>query len=59
MDDKSIEALEAEPWLKPFVEDGDADLEAARARYAEGQANVTSVRTRFVKGGVRTTSYQR
>jgi hypothetical protein len=59
MDARSIEALEREPWLRPYVEEHDTDLEPARVRYAEGQRNVTSVRTRFVKGGVRTTSFQR
>jgi hypothetical protein len=57
MRDTDEERLDEEPWLAPFTEPGDMDLDAARARYREGQRTVTRVRARLIAGGVRTTSY--
>jgi hypothetical protein len=54
------EVLEREPWLAPYVDEADVDLEAARARYREGQRTAERSippRTRLVRDGMRTTSY--
>jgi hypothetical protein len=56
--DDIVEVLAREPWLKPYVEDDDVDLEPARRRYAQGQRAVVNVRARQIsKDGVRTTSW--
>lgn len=33
MNDTMIEGLKERPWLEPFLEDGDEDLEPARNRW--------------------------
>lgn len=35
MNDTMEEALAERPWLKPFLEDGDEDLEPAERRWSE------------------------
>lgn len=55
------DVLDREPWLAPYVDDTDLDVEPARARYREGQRTATRTippRTRLVsRDGMRTTSY--
>ena len=46
---KMLEALEREPWLEPFIEDDDEDLDPARKRWTDA---VTAAKAELRRLGV-------
>ena len=59
--DEILRELQRKPWLRPFIEDGDSDLEPAKGRWQETQQRYLARsgvgRVRVVHGQTLTTSF--